>query len=127
VIDPYSGEELIAFPAIQCDVAAIHALEADEDGNIALNHNTGVDEDLVYLADRLIVTVERRVEKVQRSLDRLVIPGIGVDYLVEAPHGAAPTSCYPLYPMAGNEIMAFVDACAAGQFADYLQAWLKRG
>ncbi|HUS84831.1 MAG TPA: CoA-transferase, partial [Anaerolineales bacterium] len=27
--DPYSGEVLTAFPAINCDVAVIHALEAD--------------------------------------------------------------------------------------------------
>jgi glutaconate CoA-transferase subunit A len=126
VIDPYSGEVLMAFPAIHCDVAVVHALEADGDGNIALNHNTGVDEDLVYLADRLIVTVERRVEKVERTLDRLVMPGIGVDYLVLAPQGAAPTSCYPLYPISGRELVAYVEACAAGQFNDYLQAWLKQ-
>jgi glutaconate CoA-transferase subunit A len=126
VTDPYTGEELVAFPAIHCDVAVIHALEADADGNIALNHNTGVDEDLVYLADTVIVTVERRVDKVERSLDRLVIPGIGIDYLVPAPQGAWPTSCYPLYPMAGNELAAYVEACAAGKFTDYLQAWLNR-
>src|SRR5512139_3319398 len=33
VIDPYSGEELIAFPALHPDVAVIHALRADSDGN----------------------------------------------------------------------------------------------
>lgn len=124
--DPYSGEELVAFPAIRCQVAVIHALEADDSGNIALNHNTGVDEDLVYLADQLIVTVERRVKKVERSLDRLVIPGVGVDFLVDASQGAWPTSCYPLYPMAGSELMAYIDACAAGQFTEYLQTWLNQ-
>ncbi len=125
--DPYSGEELIAFPAIRCDVAIIHALEADDAGNIALNHNAGVDEDLVYLADQLIVTVEQRVAKVERSLDRMVMPGIGVDYLVEAPQGAWPTSCYPMYPMAGKELMAYIDSCAAGKFTEYLQRCLNQG
>ncbi len=36
VIDPYSGEELMAFPAIQPDVAVIHALRADPEGNAIL-------------------------------------------------------------------------------------------
>ena len=32
VVDPYSGEELMAFPAIQPDIAVLHALRADPMG-----------------------------------------------------------------------------------------------
>ena len=31
--DPYTGEEVVAIPAIQPDVAIIHVQEADEFGN----------------------------------------------------------------------------------------------
>lgn len=120
VRDPYSGETLTAFPAIGCDIAVIHGLEGDEDGNVTLNQNLGVDRELIYAADTVIVTVERRVERCQRGEDRLMIPAPGATYIVEAPRGAWPTSCYPLYPIGGGEFMRYVDACNAGEFEAYI-------
>ncbi len=46
MIDPYTGEELMAFPAIRPDVAVIHALTADFDGNALIGDNKGVDIEL---------------------------------------------------------------------------------
>jgi len=125
VIDPYSGEELTAFPAIHCDVAVLHGLEGDADGNVRLNNNLGVDMELVYSATTVIVTVERMVERVERSTDGMVIPSPGASYLVHEPKGAWPTSCYPEYPVAGGEFMRYVDMCNAGQFEDYLESILS--
>jgi glutaconate CoA-transferase, subunit A len=125
VIDPYSGEELMAFPAIGCDVAVIHGLEGDRFGNVKINNNVGVDVELVYLAKTVIVTVERIVERVEKSTDAMLIPSPGADYIVHVPHGAWPTSCYPDYPLAGQELMDYVDACNAGQFHDYLEKFLQ--
>jgi glutaconate CoA-transferase, subunit A len=126
VIDPYSGEELIAFPAIGCDVAVLHALEGDADGNVKLNNNLGVDLELVYIAETVIVTVERIVERCERSTDGLLIPAPGASYLVHAPRGAWPTSCYPDYPVAGGEFLRYVDACNAGEFDSYVAGLLER-
>jgi glutaconate CoA-transferase subunit A len=125
VIDPYSGEELMAFPAITCDVAVLHGLEGDRFGNIKLNNNVGVDVELIYLAETVIVTVERMVEHVEKSSDGLLIPSPGASYLVHAPRGAWPTSCYPDYPMGGGEFMRYIDACNAGQFEEYLRDLLQ--
>jgi glutaconate CoA-transferase, subunit A len=125
VVDPYSGEELMAFPAIHCDVAVIHGLEGDRQGNVKINNNVGVDAELIYLADTVIVTVERVVEQVEKSLDAMLIPYPGADYIVHAPKGAWPTSCYPDYPVAGGEFMRYVDACNAGQFGEYLAAFIE--
>jgi glutaconate CoA-transferase subunit A len=125
VIDPYSGEELMAFPAIDCDIAVIHGLEGDRFGNVKINNNVGVDIELVYLAHTVIVTIERIVERVEKSTDALLIPSPGADYIVHVPRGAWPTSCYPDYPLAGQELMNYVDACNAGQFDDYLANFLQ--
>ncbi len=125
VTDPYTGEELIAFPAIGCDVAVLHGLEGDKRGNVTINANTGVDMDLIFLADTVIVTVERMVEQVQRSLDTILIPSAGVSYAVHAPRGARPTSCYPDYPIGGGEFLRYIDACNAGRFDEYLAAFLS--
>lgn len=125
VTDPYSGEELMAFPAIHCDVAVLHGLEGDREGNVVLNNNLGVDMELVYLADTVIVTVERMVERCERSVEGLLIPAAGVDYVVHAPRGAWPTSCYPDYPVGGGEFMRYVEACNAGRFDDYLSGFIS--
>jgi len=126
VLDPYSGEELMAFPAIPCDVAVLHGLEGDRAGNVKLNMNLGVDMELVYLADRVIITVERVVEHVEKSADGIIVPGPGVTHLVHLPRGAWPTSCYPDYPVGGGEFMRYVEACNGGRFEEYLTEFLNQ-
>jgi glutaconate CoA-transferase subunit A len=120
ITDPYTGEELMAFPAIQCDLAVLHGLEGDQHGNVKLNNNLGVDMELVYMADTVIVTVERVVERVERSTDGIIVPAPGATFIVHAPRGAWPTSCYPDYSVAGGEFLRYVDACNGGRFEEYL-------
>lgn len=125
IIDPYTGEELMAFPAIGCDVAVIHGLAGDAHGNVMLNNNLGVDLELFYTAARTIVTVEQVVERLERRLDGTLVPAPGATHIVHAPRGAYPTSCYPDYPIGGGEIMRYVDACNAGKFEEYLDGILR--
>ena len=125
VADPYSGDELVAFPEIRCEVAVIHGLAGDSEGNVLINNNLGIDLELVYVADTVIATVERVVDRLERRTDGVIIPYPGCDMVVEAPQGAAPTSCYPLYPLSGEEFLQYTEACAAGRFAEYLQSLLR--
>jgi glutaconate CoA-transferase subunit A len=118
VIDPYSGETLIAFPAIPVDVAVIHALKADYAGNALIGGNPGVDVELAMLATTTLVTAEEIVEK----LDKADIPAPAVQYVAHAPRGAWPTSCHPLYPLAGGEILKYIDACNGERFDEYWKA-----
>lgn len=125
VIDPYSGDELLAFPAIPCDVAVLHGLAADRQGNVLINNNMGIDLELVYLADTVIATVERIVDKLERSTDGVIIPYPGCAMIAELPGGAAPTSCYPLYPLDGAALLQYTDACHAGNFHAFLRGFLQ--
>lgn len=125
VIDPYTGQALTAFPAIPVDVAVIHALEADQLGNVAINQNLGIDLELVYCAKKVIVTAEKMIDHCQRSADRVIIPSAGVHFIALAPHGAYPTSCYPDYPMDGLALMDYVEMCNGGRFEDYLSKFLN--
>lgn len=121
ITDPYSGEQLVAFPAIPCDVAVIHALVADKRGNTRLNKNLGIDPELANIASRVIVTAEEVVD----SLDIDVhVPGNMVTAVAHAPRGAWPTSCFPLYPIGGGELLRYVEWCANGKFDDYLSAFI---
>src|SRR4030043_570954 len=96
IIDPYSGEELIAFPAIHPDVSVIHALTADFDGNALIGDNKGVDVELCVSSKKVIITAEEIVPELSKA--DLVAPC--VDAVVLSPNGANPTSCHPLYPLA---------------------------
>ena len=122
VIDPYSGEEVVAFPPLKCDVAVIHALVADRSGNARINGNRGVDAELALVADTVIITAEEIVDELTSDVD---IVGPLVTGVAHTPHGAWPTSCYPLYPVGGGEILRYVDACNAGCFDEYLASVLS--
>jgi glutaconate CoA-transferase subunit A len=105
IIDPYSGEELMAFPAIKPDVAVIHALKTDWEGNAQIGDNHGVDVELALTAGSVIVTAEEIVPELKKA--DLAAPW--VDAVVFAPLGAAPTSCHPLYPLDGEAILAYTE------------------
>jgi glutaconate CoA-transferase subunit A len=119
VTDPYSGEQLTAFPAIQCDVAIIHVLRADRRGNSVLGGNPTIDRHLAAVAKTTIVTAEEVVDRLDEQID---FPGLDVTAVVHAPRGAWPTSCYPLYPIDGEEILRYIRACNHGEFDDYINS-----
>ena len=117
VIDPYSGETLTAFPAIQVDVAIIHVLRADRFGNAVLGGNPTIDAALVNVAETVILTAEEVVEQLDGPLD---VVGLPVTAVCHVPNGAWPTSCYPAYPLDGEEILRYIEACHSGQFEEYV-------
>lgn len=118
--DPYSGEEVVAFPAIACDVAVIHAVQADRAGNAHLGGNLAVDLELALVAQRVIVTAEEVVDSLERPAD---LAGNPVTAVVHAPRGAWPASCYPLYPVDGEELLRYTERCPDG-FEGYLGDFL---
>ena len=126
ITDPYTDEELVAFPAIACDVAVIHGLRGDRNGNVLINNNLGIDMELVFLADKVIATVEEVVDELRPTTEGVIIPYPGCDVLACAPRGAAPTSCYPKYPLSGEEFLNYVEACNSGQFDNYVADFVQR-
>ncbi len=118
---PYSERSYVAFPAIHPDVAVIHARAADRTGNAILGGNLAVDWELSLAARKTIVTAERLVEELEGQANLL---GPYVNAIVEAPQGAHPTSCYPDYPLASEEILNYVEACSAGRFEGYLREFI---
>jgi glutaconate CoA-transferase, subunit A len=117
IADPYTGEPLTAFPALGCDVAAIHVLRADYFGNAILGGNPTVDMELSIVAGKVVLTAEEVVPQLDGRLD---LVGHVVTAVVAAPGGARPTSCYPRYPIDGEEILRYIAACNAGAFDEYI-------
>jgi glutaconate CoA-transferase subunit A len=123
VRDPYSNQEYIAFPALRVDTTVIHASVADRLGNARAYGNRALDRELALAADQVIITAERIVDRLEGPLE---LAGVGIDFVVEVPGGAWPTSCYPDYPLDGEELLDYVEACTTGRFGSYLERFLSR-
>ncbi|MFQ5942049.1 MAG: CoA transferase subunit A [Anaerolineales bacterium] len=122
VIDPYSGARLTAFPAMQCDLAVIHALKADPMGNAQLGRNWGIDRELAYAAEQVLITAEEIVPR----LDTADVDGSVITAVTEASGGAWPTSCHPCYPIDGDEFLHYVEAAGSEAYDLLLEAWTLR-
>jgi glutaconate CoA-transferase subunit A len=104
VTSPYAdGEELIAMPALDLDVALIHMNRADARGNGQfLGPDPYFDRLFCLAARRRFMSCERVVPTgallAEGSLHTLEINRMMVDGVVEAPGGAWFTECVPDYP-----------------------------
>jgi glutaconate CoA-transferase subunit A len=109
----------MAFPAIQPDVAVIHALTADFDGNALIGDNKGVDIELCLAAKTVIVTAEKLVPELDKA--DLVAPCVKA--VVHAPKGALPTSCHPLYSLDTEAILKYAEQVSdQASFNIYLES-----
>ncbi|HTP09974.1 MAG TPA: CoA-transferase [Anaerolineae bacterium] len=115
--DPYSGQPVVAFPAQRVDVAIIHAPLADRFGNARLMGNLAIDQEISLVAKTVIITAEEIVDGLGAPID---LTGLSTTAIVHTPRGAWPTSCYPHYHLDGEEILRYIDACAAGKFVEYV-------
>ena len=88
---PFTGERLVAVPALRPDVAIVHAQEADRRGNVQLWGIPGVQKEAVLAARRSLVTVERVVEELEPRSGGVILPGWAIDAVAEAPGGSRPS------------------------------------
>jgi glutaconate CoA-transferase, subunit A len=91
VVCPFTGEELVAVPALNPDVTIIHAQEADRSGNVQLWGIPGVQKEAVLAADRALVTVERLVDELEPKPGGVILPEWVIDAVALAPGGSRPS------------------------------------
>ncbi|GIK79869.1 MAG: CoA transferase subunit A [Pseudorhodoplanes sp.] len=95
---PYTGEVLATVPAHRPDVAVIHALKADREGNVLLEGILGVQKEAVLAAERALVTVEEVVDDFgPRSLNACILPAWTVSAVAVVPGGAFPSYAQGYY------------------------------
>jgi glutaconate CoA-transferase subunit A len=89
---PFTGEKLLALPALYPDVAAIHVHEADRFGNCRFRGTTVADWDLARAAKKLIITCERLItnDEIRATPSATQIPFYCVDAVCEVPFGSYP-------------------------------------
>jgi glutaconate CoA-transferase subunit A len=88
---PFTGERLTAVPALNPDVAVIHAQQADRAGNVMLWGITGVQKEAVLASRRSIVTVEEIVDRLEPRPGSVVLPGWVVSAVAPVRNGAHPS------------------------------------
>jgi glutaconate CoA-transferase subunit A len=120
---PFTGEVLAAVPAIRPDVAIIHALRADREGNVMLEGIVGVQKEAVLAAKRSIVTVEEIVDDFgPRNANAVILPSWTVGAIVAVPGGAFPSYAHGCYKR-NNAFYIAWDPIARER--DTFLAWMK--
>jgi glutaconate CoA-transferase subunit A len=119
---PFTGESFVAVPALNPDVAIIHAQEADRDGNVQLWGIPGVQKEAVLAAKRSLVTVERIVGQLTPQPTGCVLPTWVIDAVAEAPGGSRPSYSLGIVDR-DNDFYKFWDGMSRDR--DAFVAWMN--
>ncbi|HLF40655.1 MAG TPA: CoA-transferase [Acidimicrobiia bacterium] len=120
---PFTGEELTAVRAIEPDVAVVHALRCDAEGNAQWDGTSGPDVEMAKAARRVIVTCEEVVPRgvLVANAHMTKLPGYYVDAVIEAPFGAHPTSHVPRYSSDPWQLMEYAAAAGGEGYGEYVE------
>jgi glutaconate CoA-transferase, subunit A len=118
---PFTGEVLTAVPALNPDIAIVHAQRADRAGNVQLWGLTGVQKEAVLAAKRSLVTVEEIVDELTPMADAVVLPTWAVTAVAPVPHGAHPSYALGYYP---RDNSYYVEWDAISRDRDTFRRWL---
>ena len=129
ITSPYAdGEEYVAMPALNLDVALLHVNKSDEKGNTQIyGPDPFFDEmfaraaDKTYVSSEEVVTTEGLGGKegaIFNRFERSLVSGV-----IHAKCGAHPTSCAPSYGFDMEHLKTY--SAAAKSFAEYSDQFLN--
>jgi glutaconate CoA-transferase, subunit A len=112
IVCPFTGEKLLALPALYPDSAVIHVHDADRYGNCRIRGTTVADADIARAAKRLIITCERLIpsDEIRQDPSRTIIPFYCVDAVCEVPFGSYPGNMPYEYFSDEKHLRAWLDA-----------------
>ncbi|MEI8113765.1 MAG: CoA-transferase [Bacteroidia bacterium] len=89
---PFTGQKLLAVPALFPDVAFIHVHRADIYGNCQIDGILVADDDIAKASKHVIITTEKIIdhEEIRREPGKTIIPFWCVDAVIEVPFGSYP-------------------------------------
>lgn len=131
VKSPYGdGEDLIAMPAMNLDVALIHAQRSDEKGNLLVTSpDPFFDELFARAAPKCFASVEKIVSTAELDIETnnrfALVERARITGVVEAPFGAHPTSANPEYHLDLKHLKTYVDSAGSPEaWAEYRKAFV---
>jgi glutaconate CoA-transferase subunit A len=122
--DPYGTGKIAVVPPLNPDVAILHAQRADRQGNTQLWGLLGMQKEVAFAAQRVIVVVEELVEEafIRADPNRTLIPGLIVDAVVHERYGAHPSYVQGYYDRDNESYLAW-DKLSQDHAA--VEAWLE--
>jgi glutaconate CoA-transferase subunit A len=111
---PFTGEILVAVPALRPDVALLHAPAGDRYGNLHLEQPYVLDERFASASRLVVATVDELVSTEEVVRAGVTIPAHLVAAVAEVPYGAHPSSCYPRYAYDRGHLREYLTAAQAG-------------
>jgi len=124
---PFTGQKLVALPALMPDVSVIHVHYADRYGNCIVRGTSVKDDDLAKASKRVIVTAERIVPTsvFRDAPERTTIPYFCVDAVIEAPFGSHPGNMPYEYYFNEDHIRSYLKAGKDEQtLREYMDEWI---
>jgi glutaconate CoA-transferase subunit A len=111
---PFTGETLVAVPALRPDAALLHAPIGDRYGNLHLEQPYVLDERFASASRSVVATVDELVSTDEVTAAGVTIPAHLVAAVTEVPYGAHPSSCYPRYGYDRAHLREYVSAAQSG-------------
>jgi glutaconate CoA-transferase subunit A len=126
---PFTGETLVAVPALRPDVALLHAPAGDRYGNLHLEQPYVLDERFASASRLVVATVDELVSTEEVVRSGVTIPAHLVAAVAEVPYGAHPSSCYPRYAYDRDHMREYVSAAQSGaaDLEKYLATYVQGG
>ncbi|OPY76856.1 MAG: Glutaconate CoA-transferase subunit A [Syntrophorhabdus sp. PtaU1.Bin058] len=127
--NPFNGEDdkVVLLPALNPDVALVHAQYVGEDGTVRMKGLTFADIEQAKAADIVIVTCEEIVPRsfIRLDPDQNSLPPFFVDAIVRVPYGAHPTACYTFYDYDPKHLNLYKKVAGDDSlFRQYLDEWV---
>jgi glutaconate CoA-transferase, subunit A len=127
--NPFNGPEdkVILLPALNPDVALMHAQYVGEDGTVRIKGLTFADLEQARSAEHVIVTCEEIVPRsyIREDPDQNSLPSFLIDAVVKAPYGAHPTAAYLFYDYDPEHLKLYREAASNDDsFKRYLDEWV---
>lgn len=122
-----NNDKVVLLPALNPDVALIHAQHVGEDGTVRIKGLTFADLEQAKSADIVIVTCEEIVSRsfIRADPDQNSLPPFLVDAIVKVPMGAHPTACAYFYDYDVSHLKLYRETAKDGKrFQEYLQEWV---
>jgi glutaconate CoA-transferase, subunit A len=127
--NPFAEEEdkVVLLPALNPDVALVHAQYVGDDGTVRIKGLTFADIEQAKSADVVIVTCEEIVPRsfIRLDPDQNSLPPFFIDAIVKVPYGAHPTGVYAFYDYDPKHLNLYKKvANDDSAFKDYLEEWV---
>jgi acyl CoA:acetate/3-ketoacid CoA transferase alpha subunit len=122
------GEKVVLLPALEPDVAIIHAQKADPMGNVIIEGFLAHDVEMVRASKHAIVCCEEIIptEQIRNDPERTTIPYLYVNAVVEQPFGAHPTAAYRYYDYDSDHLTYYQHCAREGEktYESYLKKFV---